>query len=157
MKFDWQIAVEVVQDNSVQCVFSSLSKYVSVWCFQVWSCVTLLVFVHLGKWVKSVNEVRAFIGLILLPPVTRWLLEWYSSHMIYSLKWPVIHSWVLVVYFTSAKMLFLVEMMVLSGKIVHSFYQKSVSELFEYDSSFPWVWIWVWVIIVFEPFRCCCA
>jgi len=57
--------------------------------------------------------------------------------MIYSLKWPVIHSWVLVVYFTSAKMLFLVEMMVLSGKIVHSFYQKSVSELFEYDSSFP--------------------
>jgi len=30
MKFDWQIAVEVVQDNSVQCAFSSRSKYVAV-------------------------------------------------------------------------------------------------------------------------------
>jgi hypothetical protein len=30
MKFDWQIAVKVVQDNYVQCVFSSHSKYVAV-------------------------------------------------------------------------------------------------------------------------------
>jgi hypothetical protein len=30
MKFDWQIAVEVVQDNSVQCVVTSHGKYVAV-------------------------------------------------------------------------------------------------------------------------------
>ena len=30
MNCDWQIAVAVVQDNSVQCVFSSHSKYVGV-------------------------------------------------------------------------------------------------------------------------------
>jgi hypothetical protein len=30
VKFDWQIAVEVVQDNYVQCVFSSHSKCIAV-------------------------------------------------------------------------------------------------------------------------------